>query len=324
MSTVDIPNKAPVVTSRPREVWVDVARCVAMFFIIWLHTGKSPMWNGQLVGGALCLFFVFAGYFMPRGPRRCATRALQMLWLWVFWSLASVGLYMLSTGDTAITWQRVIGWGVGAYNTPLWFLRNLAVYQLLIAGMLAIGLLPKRTWYLTVLLASFYYFCEYKQHVSLRFDWMMAVMLGVSLRTMVDLPTLSAWLKRQAVWVLGSAIILLVQIHVWPVLGDSCDWAVKDCSLPMESLAFMLLYIYVSMGLAKMLPRVAGWLAVAGGCMIFCYILHSYALAPFYIHPEWNFAANCWVPPLILLLLTWLHLGLQRLCPKAMRILFLR
>ena len=42
-----------------------------------------------------------------------------------------------------ITWQRVVGWGVAAYNTPLWFLKTLIAYQLVLAGLMALRLLPR-------------------------------------------------------------------------------------------------------------------------------------------------------------------------------------
>ncbi len=308
--------------TRPREVWIDAARCIAMFFIIWLHTGKSPAWNSDLVGGALCLFFVFAGYFMPQQAGRCAARALRMLWLWVLWSLLSAGLYMLTKQGAVWSWERLVGLGDGAYNTPLWFLRNLAVYQLLVAGMLALRLLPRHAWLTVALLASFAYTCEHSQHITLRFDWMVAFMLGCALRTSVEMESLSRWLRENALALVVAGGLLLVQIHALPALGDALDMAVRLCSLPVESLVYTILYSLVAMALVRWLPRAAELLAHSGRCMIFCYITHSFGLAVFYNYPQIDFACNFWVPVLLLAVLTWLYGVFNRFFPRAMRFLF--
>lgn len=307
---------------RPREVWIDAARCIAMFFIIWLHTGKSPAWNSDLVGGALCLFFVFAGYFMPQQAGRCAARALRMLWLWVLWSLLSAGLYMLTKQGAVWSWERLVGLGDGAYNTPLWFLRNLAVYQLLVAGMLALRLLPRHAWLTVALLASFAYTCEHSQHITLRFDWMVAFMLGCALRTSVGMESLSRWLRENALALVVAGGLFLVQIHALPALGDALDMAVRLCSLPVESLVYTILYSLVAMALVRWLPRAAELLAHSGRCMIFCYITHSFGLAVFYNYPQIDFACNFWVPVLLLAVLTWLYGVFNRFFPRAMRFLF--
>lgn len=308
--------------TRPREVWIDAARCIAMFFIIWLHTGKSPAWNSDLVGGALCLFFVFAGYFMPQQAGRCAARALRMLWLWVLWSLLSAGLYMLAKQGAVWSWERLVGLGDDAYNTPLWFLRNLAVYQLLVAGMLALRLLPRHAWIVVALLAAFAYTCEHSQHTTIRFDWMVAFVLGTALRTSVAPEVLSSWLRSHALVLTVAIAILLVQIHALPALGRSLDMAVRVCSLPVESLAYTILYSLAAMALVRWLPRMAAAMAASGRCMIFCYITHSFALAVFYNYPQIDFARNIWVPALLLFLLTGLYGALNCLFPRAMRFLF--
>lgn len=310
---------APV---RPRLIWIDAARCIAMFFIIWLHTGKSPEWNGDLVGGALCLFFVFAGYFMPRQAGRCAKRALRLLWLWALWSLLSAGLYMLTKTGAVWSWERLVGWGVGAYNTPLWFLRNLAVYQLLVALLLALRWLPRYSWLSVALLASFAYFCEHSQHVTLRFDWMVACVLGFALRGGMSAEQLTDRLQRHAVVLAVSIALLLAQIHLVPLLGDALDMSVRLCSLPAESLAYTILYSLLALALVRFLPGVAELFARAGRSMIFCYITHSFALAVFYNYPWIDFARNIWVPVLLLILLTWFYGVLNRLFPRAMSFLF--
>lgn len=316
------PSTKAVEPQCPRETWVDAARCIAMFFIIWLHTGKSPAYNSALVGGALCFFFLFAGYFMPRQAGRCAARALSMLRLWVIWSLLSAVLYMLFKPGAVWSWARLVGWGEGAYNTPLWFLRNLGIYQLLAAGMLALQLLPRHRWLVVALLASFAYTCEHSQHITLRFDWMMVFMLGFALRQAVDLVALSRWLRENSVLLTVACVLLLVQIHALPVLGDALDIAVYTCSLPVKSLDYCILYSLIALCLVRWLPRVAEVMAKAGRSMIFCYITHSIALGVVYCYPRLNFACNVWVPVLLLAVLTWLYGWLNRLFPRVMSFLF--
>ena len=70
-----MPNNAsalPSVGTRRRVAWEDSARCLAMFFIMWLHVGEAPFWIPRPVGGGICLFFLLAGYFMPREAARAA------------------------------------------------------------------------------------------------------------------------------------------------------------------------------------------------------------------------------------------------------------
>ncbi|MBR3944578.1 MAG: hypothetical protein IKK15_05730, partial [Akkermansia sp.] len=230
--------------------------------------------------------------------------------------------YMLTKQGAVWSWERLVGWGVGAYNTPLWFLRNLAVYQLLAAGMLALRLLPRHAWLTVALLASFAYTCEHSQHITLRFDWMVAFMLGCALRTSVEMESLSRWLRENALALVVAGGLLLVQIHALPALGDALDMAVRLCSLPVESLAYTILYSLAAMALVRWLPRMAAAMAASGRCMIFCYITHSIGLAVFYNYPQIDFACNFWVPVLLLAVLTWLYGVFNRFFPRAMRFLF--
>lgn len=308
---------------RPREVWVDAARAIAMFFIIWLHTGKSPAWNGDLVGGALCLFFVFAGYFTSDNAAKCAKRAGKLLLLWLVWSLISACLHLLVTPWESWDWARVFGWGVGAYNTPLWFLRNLAVYQLLMAGLMFLRVLPRYSWAFMALLMTLAYAAAPAQHVTLRFDWWMAVMIGFALKA-VTLHGITAWLRRHFVVIVVGVAICLLQPVVYHELLQELDISrpLKDCSLAVESVCYLLLYCLLALLLARFVPKVASVLALMGSSMMFCYIVHSYTLAPLYQYQEIEFAYNVWVPVLLLPMLTGVYLLLKKCFPRVMRALF--
>lgn len=308
---------------KQREVWVDAARAIAMFFIIWLHAGKSPAWNGDLVGGALCLFFVFAGYFTSDNAGKCAKRAAKLLLLWLFWSFASAGLHLLVKPWESWDWSRVFGWGVGAYNTPLWFLRNLAVYQLLMAGLMWLRLLPRYSWAIMALLMTLAYAASPSQHVTMRFDWWMVVMIGFSLKS-VRLQDITAWLQKHKIAIIAGVLICLLQPIIYHELLQELEISrpLKDSSLAVESVCYMLIYCMVAMGVVRLLPKVAAFMAIIGSSMMFCYITHSFALAPLYCYQDFEVATNVWVPLLLLPLLTGVYLLLKLCFPKVVRMLF--
>ena len=77
-----------------RAEWVDCSRLLAMFFIIWLHANAAPGWVGKVVGGAIALFFLLAGYFLPAAVGKVMERTGRLALAWGLWSLMSV-LFLL-------------------------------------------------------------------------------------------------------------------------------------------------------------------------------------------------------------------------------------
>lgn len=283
MSSV-LSNPAP----RPRVVWVDSARCIAMFFIMWLHVGQAPGWIGHPVGGGICLFFVLAGYFMAREPKKATGRALRLGLAWLLWSLISLGLYVAFQPGIQWAWERAIGWNCAAYNTPLWFLRNLALYQLLIILLAAIGLLPRLQWLVLIVLAALSYVCEPAQHEGLRFDWMMAVMLGYCLRS-ISLQRIEQWLTQHLWQVLCAIAIILIQREFYPLYAKWQGLSYYRCSLPITQLCYATLFFLAAILTARYLPRLNTYLAQAGSCMMFTYAAHSllFALIYHFDLPRW-------------------------------------
>ena len=305
-----------------REEWVDVARCVAMLSILALHAGADAAWLGEPVGGSICLFFVMAGYFMPREPGRAAQRALRLGLAWLLWSLLSLGLYILAQPEQGWTWARAFGLGAAAYNTPLWFLKNLCIFELLVAAMAALRLLPRYGWLILAVLAGFTYAAEPAQHESLRFSWLPAVLLGYNLRAH-SLAHLRELLVRHA-WALAAAgVLLLLQRACYPELLAWAGLRAAACSLPVASLVWALGYALAAMALLRLCPRLAGLMAQSGACMLFIYAAHSLAYAPFYasgISAGWGLVAML----ALLVLLTLLGRALQRAWPWGMRLLTAR
>lgn len=308
--------------AKHRVAWVDSARCLAMFFIMWLHVGHAPSWIGVPVGGGICLFFVLAGYFMPREAGKAARRALALGLAWLLWSAITLGLYMLVQPHHPIEWARVFGYGQAAYNTPLWFLRNLTLYQLAIAALAALHLLPRANWLVLALLAGFTYVREPSQHEGLRWDWMMAVMLGYCLRS-TGLHTLEQWLRQHAGYVLAAILLLLLQREYYPLLAEWQGLEYYRCSLPVVQLCYALLMCYAAMGLARFLPRLNNWLAIAGSSMMFTYAAHSllYAIIYHYNLPRWCGFAYAAAG---IALLTWCAGRLHALLPRVMKLLTAR
>lgn len=312
----------PVAERRERVAWVDSARCLAMFFIMWLHVGQSPAWMPRPVGGGICLFFVLAGYFMPREPERAARRALQMGLAWLLWSLITFGLYLLVWPELQWSWQKIFGYGVAAYNTPLWFLKNLTVYQLIIAALAAIHLLPRFNWLLLVFLCGCTYINEQAQHECLRYDWLIAVMLGYCLKS-IPLSRIEEWLWRQAPYIVGAIVILLLQREFYMLYAKAEGLSYYRSSLPLAQLCYAVLMCLTAIGLSKWLPRVNAALATAGSCMMFTYVAHSLLYSPIYHFdlPRWcGFAYSA----AGIAILTWLYGKLTAWLPRTMRVLTLR
>lgn len=313
----------PMPAEKRREEWVDAARCVAMLSILSLHAGADAAVLSTPVGGALCLFFALAGYFMPREAGRAARRALRLGLAWLLWSLISLGLYVAVQPGVEWSWARAFGLcGEPAYNTPLWFLKDLCLFQLVVAGLAALRLLPRHGWLLLALLAACTYAAEPAQHEAVRFSWLPALLLGYNLRA-IPLPQLRAWLQQHAWHLLLGGAALLLQRTYYPELLQATGRQAAACSLPVGALVWAVWYLLAAEWLARHCRRLAAGMAQAGACMLFIYAAHSLAYAPFYhmgIAPAWGVCAMLG----LLAGLTVLGRGLQRICPRAMGLLTAR
>lgn len=307
---------------KARIAWVDIARCMAMFFIMWMHTGAGPSGLGKPVGGAICLFFIMAGYFMPREAGKCAQRALKLGLAWLLWSLLSFGLFLLVRPELPWTWQKVIGWGTAAYNVPLWFLRNLFIYQLIIAALAALRVFPRYNWLVLVLIVSFSWAAEPKQHMGLRFDWIQAVLLGYCLHS-IPIASIHNWLSRHFLGLLVCIGIMHLQRAYYPDLLKLAGISSYGCSLPIESLSYAALYCLGGIGIERFLPRLAHLMATAGSCMLFIYAAHSFLYAPIYNY-KLHGLYDIWAPIAGLFLLTLIGTWLSRRFPRTMRLLSAR
>lgn len=306
-----------------RAHWVDCARTLAMFCIVWLHADAAPAGLGRAVGGAIALFFLLAGYFLPAGAEKALVRTGRLALAWVLWSLLSLGLMAVAAPDFEFSWQRSIGWGVAAYNTPLWFLKTLVAYQLVAAGLLALRVLPRFVWVAVVVLMLCSYTAAPAQYATVRFDYFWVFLLGSALKS-VELERIHAWVGRNIPALLVAALIAMFQPYVLARVAQWAELPWRHCSLPVGALAWAMLMLLGGVALGRFLPRAAGGLAFCGRWMLFIYAAHSFVLAPLYGGYNPHFLWNIWVPLLVIPLLAAAGWWLNRHYPRTMAWLLAR
>ena len=300
-----------------RAVWVDCARALAMFFIVWLHANAAPGWVGKVVGGAIALFFLLAGYFLPSAAGRVMERTGRLAVAWGLWSLMSVLFLLVVKPYVDISGQRVVGWGVAAYNTPLWFLKTLVAYQLVVAGLMALRLLPRYAWVAVVFLALCSYTTAPSQHLSVRFDYLWIFLLGFAARQ-APLEQVRGYMVQNK-WILLLVIVgVFAQPECLEEYAEELDVSWRHCNLPLKSLAFMASFLLTGVLLDEYLPRVAAVLARCGQWMLFIYAGHSYLLSPLYQWKGLSVCWNVWVPLVVLPVMVLSGRMLSRRFPRAM------
>ena len=300
-----------------RAAWVDCARALAMFFIVWLHANAAPDWVGKVVGGAIALFFLLAGYFLPSSAGKVVERTGRLALAWGLWSLLSVLFLLVVKPYVDITWQRVVGWGVAAYNTPLWFLKTLVAYQLVLAGLMALRLLPRYAWVAVVFLALCSYTTAPSQHLSVRFDYLWIFLLGFAAKQ-APLELVRGYMVQNK-WILLLVIVgVFAQPECLEEYAEELDVSWRHCNLPLKSLAFMASFLLAGVLLDEYLPRMAAVLARCGRWMLFIYAGHSYLLSPLYQWKGLSLCWNVWVPLVVLPVMVLLGCLLTRRFPRAM------
>ncbi len=305
-----------------RQSWIDVARCFAMFIIMWLHVGYAPNGLGEWVGGGLCLFFLLAGYFLPQDTKKIAKRGLSFTLAWVIWTAITTLIYyfLVWRMNVVPTWPDILGIGGAAWNTPLWFLRNLALFTLLIAGLSAIKVLPKYKWLVWIAMLAFSYVAEPNQHETLRFDWMRVMVLGFCLREF-SLQKLHDLVLKHPLAITGTALAIWAQPYIWERVLAHHSLSYTPTSLPMSNFAICIMMLTVSALFCQKFPQAGFWIARTAPAMMFIFVSHGlfYILCayPFEFHP-WGAAL---VPLIVLPLLTILWLVIKKHFPRFAKFL---
>ncbi len=318
-----------------RILWVDAARAIAMFFIMWLHVRTSPEWLSPPVGGAICLFFVLAGYFMPRTARRCAERTLQLALAWLIWSWLTVILGAIFDDKFVFDWNRVFGINAASYNTPLWFLRNLIIFHVIFWGLMVLRILPLGSLVVLALCVIWPYDMDGEQHTHLLFSWIMAVSVGFALQS-IKLARLHELMQKYfwCIVVLAISLLIITALKL-PMMEHTLisytlaeDWFTIDFSLsdiPWDSYGFALAYCAIALILSKLAPKVELCLALVGKNMMFVYAGHT-LLYGFQIGLDQEvfggmLGDGVWLPIVAMLLLTIASHYLCRWFPNLMVLL---
>ncbi|MBT9449891.1 acyltransferase family protein [Akkermansia glycaniphila] len=135
--------------SKNRIPWIDLARVLAMYFVILSHTQGSAPWCALPTQGGVMLFFFLAGYFSPRNAGKSWNRVMWLGISWTAWAviagcLAYATATLYPNDPQATAWKdhlsaiwiirNAFGLGEHPFLVVLWFLCNLFVYQLIYAA----------------------------------------------------------------------------------------------------------------------------------------------------------------------------------------------
>lgn len=293
-----------------------------MFIIMWLHVGYAPEGLGEWVGGGICLFFLLAGYFLPRDTSKLARRAMGFTLAWIIWTAITTFIYYFFVWRMKVipTWPDILGIGGAAWNTPLWFLRNLAVFSLIFAALSAVKILPKYKWLCLIAMLAFSYVAEPHQHETLRFDWMRVMMLGFCLRDF-SLQKLHEAVLRHPLPIIATAAVIWAQPYLWERILTGHGLTYTPTSLPMSNLAVCIMMLTASALFCHKYPKAGDFIARTAPAMMFIFVSHGlfYILCayPFEFHP-W---AAALVPLAVLPLLTVLWLTIKKYFPRFAKII---
>lgn len=139
--------------SSSRDPWIDLARVLAMFFVMTSHTVGYFCWGPMFTQGGVMLFFLLAGYFAPKTRLQSWKRTRQMAVSWAAWSAvaallgtATAILYPnlsasrmfwnhLEAGDLLWIVFNSLSLGEQPFLVVIWFIINLLVFQVMYSAL---------------------------------------------------------------------------------------------------------------------------------------------------------------------------------------------
>ncbi|MEG2328046.1 MAG: acyltransferase [Akkermansia sp.] len=144
-------------TTSKRLDWVDGARVLAMMSIILQHVGAPCLWNDPLLTSSLALFFILSGYFSARhleaGGRPSLSylkkRLCSLLRPYIVWNLLFMigDLSLHAMGEISVDrdlnrsiitlFCQCFGLGYDPVLVPLWFLRDLMIFNIITVFLLS-------------------------------------------------------------------------------------------------------------------------------------------------------------------------------------------
>lgn len=146
---------------KTRMQWIEIARVIAILSVILQHVPKACPFNAPVLTSSLALFFILSGYFSASklaGPVASAFVRKRM-WglfkpyiLWnVFFGLAAIAYFSILGEPSPIFRDKSLSgmagyWlGIGSSPAliPLWFIRDLIVFNFLVFLLMRFGRVGK-------------------------------------------------------------------------------------------------------------------------------------------------------------------------------------
>ncbi len=252
--------------------WIFVARAISIYLIVWMHTDISPSFVPTIVQGATGTFFLIAGYYLPRTAKGASFFALISARTWLIWTIIATALYAILKGP--IDWQDAIGWHIQSYNYPLWYLRTILVYQFVLAAFMLVGLMPKHSVLITILLAGMAYLTQWSDLSAINFAWFVTMLVGYSLHA-IPIEKIYSYLKKYRYLIACSCIIFIVQGITIPAIGAAYDWSFKPANISITSISYSVLVLLLASLILEKFPKASTYIAKIGSCSMFIFVSHA-------------------------------------------------
>ena len=275
---------------RRRAAWVDAARALGIFFICQAHSAAAP---GNLVAsaGALCMFFVLAGYFNAGKTLKASLRrSLLFIAAYSFWSILENGLTHNGVDFSIGSMVHSLAYA----PFPMWFIKYLIV-------LLPLGCLVSRLRYrVKLVLAAVLLVCAYTvepvlETVPLTYErmesacnfpsYVLFLYLCGDLLRAVPLPELPGRLFP-VLWRHGRCAMLCSGVMVAAMVVAS-HHVTANLQDPVLLLGVAWLLLFFSHSLSSCLPRLAAYAAAAGPAVFLVYMCNALVTRVFtsaYIH----------------------------------------
>lgn len=273
-----------------RAAWVDAARVLGIFFICQVHSAAAP---GNVVAsaGALCMFFVLAGYFNAgKALKATLRRALLFIAAYSFWSILGNGLTHEGVDFSLGSMAHSLVYA----PFPMWFIKYLIV-------LLPLGSLISRLPYLVklvlavVLLACAYTVEPVLETVPLTYErmesacnfpsYVLFLYLCGDLLRAVPLQELPGRLFP-VLWRHGRCAMLCSGLMLAAMVAASHRVTV-NLQDPVLLLGVAWLLLFFSHSLSGCFPRLTAYAAAAGPAVFLVYVCNELVIRVFtsaYIH----------------------------------------
>lgn len=298
-----------------RLPWVEIARLLATLVVVMQHVpsaGFPP--NQWLIGPALAVFFLLAGYFSaPRllgagAAKWTAGRLMSLLRPYLFWCAAYWLLAGMPVSPGALA--SVFGLGACPMLTPMWFLRDLMIFTL------AAFLLSRVRWVLYSLGLLCLFLNRWDDSLAWPSPYMFGdFVLGLLLASSVP-DCLNRWEKLPLV--VHGSILLACAALVWASCTDTFPVPAAAFSglAVLAFLSFGIVLKTVNSGAAR---RMAEW--ASGSFFVYCshiFVLIALTGVEMCFPSPWPAWAWWCLAPVVYMLARGVYLFIKRYFPRAL------